>query len=158
MRGTMSLLPALLLLFVSTTFALDEEDTLLVITGRLLCEGKPSSTVTVSLTDEDRVKNGYAPLGLRSSDKGGNFSVHADISFFDEYIDPTIEIVHKCDRRCIEKSRIRIPWEYALERGARTVDLHIIELSQRFPLAEETSFCTSESDVTWTVPGEKNRG
>ncbi|GMT07859.1 hypothetical protein PENTCL1PPCAC_30033, partial [Pristionchus entomophagus] len=157
--GRMCLVLGLLVLVACGVSAQDDSsDKMLIVTGRLLCEAKPSTTVTVSLSDEDRISNGNAPLSLRSSDKAGNFSVETIISAFEDYVDPVIEIVHACRRRCIEKSRIRIPWEFALERGGRTIDLHNIDLSQQFPLSEETSFCLSESDITWTVPGEKNRG
>ncbi|GMT35272.1 hypothetical protein PFISCL1PPCAC_26569, partial [Pristionchus fissidentatus] len=152
----------LLILAVYSVAAHNEDNSgemkLLVVTGRLLCDGEVSSRVMVALTDEDRVENGSPPLSLRTSDAAtGNFSVSADLFFFEDNVDPTIEIVHKCHRRCIEKSRIRIPWEFAIERGPKEIDLHTIELSQEFPLAEETTFCTAESDVTWTVPGKNPR-
>ncbi|GMR60232.1 hypothetical protein PMAYCL1PPCAC_30427, partial [Pristionchus mayeri] len=149
---TMSSSSCLLLLVFCGVAAARES---LVVTGRLLCDRKPSSSVTVALTDEDRVSEGMSPLGLRSTDSvTGNFSVQAYFDQFEEYINPVIEIVHKCKRRCIEKSRVPIPFEYALSRGPRTINLHTIELSREFPMAEETSFCTAESDITWTIPGE----
>ncbi|CAD5209340.1 unnamed protein product [Bursaphelenchus okinawaensis] len=136
----MKLLVCLAICGVATVLSLPSREVQSVaVTGRLICDGKPATSVKVKLYDSDTFTLDDL-MGETKTDSDGKLLVRGFAKEFTN-IDPKINIYHHCGdtggltQKCTKKFSIQIPKSYIThkkERADKIFDVGTLNLNAKF--------------------------